>query len=167
MSGTDPREPWWLRPGGAPLRGLPPAQTPPQQAPQRLPLIRAAAPQALPQRSKGRNNWTRLRVIIAGTIVIVVMEALALVVGLWIVGHFNARVLDVRKAEAGVKGILTDPIYGYGAIDVDSVSCNKGQDPKIKAGEGFTCQVIVNGASRQVSVVFRDNAGTYEVDGPR
>ena len=63
--------------------------------------------------------------------------------------------------------ILSDPINGYGANDVTSVTCNDGRDPAVEHGKGFTCQVTINGARRQVQVVFRDDAGTYEVDGPR
>jgi hypothetical protein len=37
----------------------------------------------------------------------------------------------------------------------------------VEAGEGFSCQVVIDGAVRDVQVVFRDDAGTYEVDGPR
>jgi hypothetical protein len=89
------------------------------------------------------------------------------VVALWFFGNIGSTVLDVRQAEAGVQQILSDPINGYGANDVTSVTCNEGSDPVVEKGKGFACQVTVNGARRQVQVVFRDDAGTYEVDGPR
>lgn len=107
--------------------------------------------------------------MIAGAIVaVVVIGGLALVGGLWFSGFFGSgTVLDVGHAEAGVKQILGDPINGYGANDVSAVKCNDGKDPKVEQGKGFTCDVTINGAKRKVQVVFRDDAGTYEVDGPR
>jgi hypothetical protein len=101
-------------------------------------------------------------------VAIILVEAVVLFVALWAFGFFEGgNVLDVRQAEAGVQQILSDPINGYGANDVESVTCNSGTDPTIEQGKGFTCQVTINGARRQVQVVFRDDAGTYEVDGPR
>jgi hypothetical protein len=109
--------------------------------------------------------------MIAGVVVaIVLVGGLALVGGLWFTGYFDGgtgTVLDVKKAETGVQQILSDPINGYGANDVTSVKCNGGKDPQVEAGKGFTCDVQINGVQRQVQVVFRDDAGTYEVDGPR
>jgi hypothetical protein len=100
-------------------------------------------------------------------VAIIVLGAAALTVALWGFGTFDSTVLGVRQAEAGVQQILSDPINGYGANDVESVRCNGGEDPEIEAGKGFTCEVSIDGATRQVQVVFRDDAGTYEVDGPR
>lgn len=107
--------------------------------------------------------------MIAGVIVAsVVVGVLALVGGLWFSGFLGGgTVLDVGKAEAGVTQILSDPINGYGANDVSAVRCNDGKDPTVERGKGFTCDVTINGAKRKVQVVFRDDAGTYEVDGPR
>ncbi|KUI22815.1 hypothetical protein AU193_10390 [Mycobacterium sp. GA-1285] len=83
-------------------------------------------------------------------------------------GYFDGgTVLDVRQAERGVAQILGDPINGYGANKVTTVRCNGGADPEVEPGNSFVCDVTVNGAQRQVQVVFRDDAGTYEVDGPR
>ena len=98
---------------------------------------------------------------------IILVEAVVAVVALWAFGYSRANVLDVRQAEAGVQQILSDPINGYGANDVESVACNDGIDPTIEQGASFMCHVTINGARRQVHVVFRDDAGTYEVDGPR
>ena len=105
------------------------------------------------------------RVIVA----VAVIGGLALVGGLWFSGFFggSGSALDVRQAEAGVKQILSDPINGYGANDVSAVKCNNGENPTIEAGKSFSCDVTINGAKRKVQVVFRDDAGTYEVDGPR
>ena len=80
---------------------------------------------------------------------------------------FKGKVLDVSKAEAGVQRILVDPADGYGATSVTNVVCNNGNDPEIKKGATFTCDVVVDGRKRQVLVVFQDDEGTYEVDRPR
>jgi len=50
---------------------------------------------------------------------------------------------------------------------VSDVVCNDGNDPDIRKGATFTCQVVVEGRKRQVLVVFSDDNGTYEVDRPR
>ena len=79
----------------------------------------------------------------------------------------KGKVLNVSKAEAGVQRILTDPVDGYGATSVSDVECNNGDDPEVKKGGTFTCNVVVDGRKRTVLVVFRDDNGTYEVDRPR
>ena len=106
--------------------------------------------------------------MIAGAAVaIVVIGAVALIGGLWVTGFFGSgTVLDVGQAEAGVSQILSDPINGYGANDVSAVKCNDGKNPKVEVGQGFTCDVTIKGAKRKVQVVFRDDVGTFEVDGP-
>jgi hypothetical protein len=100
-------------------------------------------------------------------LVIVVLAAVALGGALLFFGSSRGTVLDVRQAEAGVRQILSDPINGYGANDITAVRCNGGKDPAVEKGKGFTCQVTINGVRRQVQVAFRDDAGNYEVDGPR
>lgn len=79
----------------------------------------------------------------------------------------NGKVLDVSKAEAGVQRVLLDREVGYSATNVSDVECNNGNDPKIKKGATFTCDVVVDGRERQVLVMFSDDNGTYEVDRPR
>ncbi len=139
-----PQQPGWHQP---------PAQQPYWQQPSAQP--------APPKPARGP--------MIAGAIVaIVVIGGLALLGGLWFSGSLGSgTVLDVARAEAGVKQILSDPINGYGANEVSAVRCNGGKNPKVEKGEGFTCDVTINGAKRKVQVVFRDDAGTFEVDGPR
>jgi hypothetical protein len=107
--------------------------------------------------------------MIAGVVVaIVVIGGAALIGGLWVTGVIGGgTVLDVDKAEAGVTQILSDPINGYGANDVSAIKCNDGDNPKVEVGKGFSCDVTINGAKRKVQVVFRDDLGTFEVDGPR
>jgi Domain of unknown function (DUF4333) len=160
-----PGHPWWIRPGGAPWQGRPASPPPPKPPVTPLPTRRHAAP---PSPESARTKRSRHRSLIWAGFAIVAFEVVVLVAALWFFGHFDGdEVLDVREAEAGVRRILRDPIYGYGANNVTSVTCNNGRNPVIEQGRGFTCQVYVDGARRQVEVVFRDNAGTYEVDGPR
>lgn len=75
--------------------------------------------------------------------------------------------LDVAQAQVGVRQVLTDPINGYGQQNVGAVTCNQGRNPTVRRGESFTCQVSVDGVSRQVTAVFADDSGTYSVDRPR
>ena len=99
-----------------------------------------------------------------------VIGAFVLIAGLAAAGVFDiggTTELDVQQAEIGVQQVLTDPINGYGRTDLGTVVCNNGQNPVVKKGDGFTCVVAVAGDQRQVSVVFTDDAGTYEVDRPR
>jgi hypothetical protein len=105
-----------------------------------------------------------------GTIV-GVLAALALVLvlilGFWKPGFFVTTKLDVNKAQQGVQQILTDEANGYGAKNVEDVKCNNGQNPTVKKGDTFTCEVSIDGTKRQVTVTFQDDKGTYEVGRPK
>ncbi|OKH83472.1 hypothetical protein EB73_05485 [Mycobacterium sp. SWH-M3] len=79
----------------------------------------------------------------------------------------SGKELDVKQAEAGVQEILSDPINGYGSNDVTAVTCNDGKNPEVETNKSFTCQVEINGTTRNVNVEFTDDEGTYAVDGPR
>jgi hypothetical protein len=164
-----PGQPWWVRPGGAPLQGQPPSFTSPPRQPVAPPPPSQQAPPTRPPASPPtvQPKRSRRRTLVWAGLAIVAFEVVVLVVALWFFGYIGGMVLDVRQAEAGVQQILSDPINGYGANEVTSVTCNDGRDPMVEQGEGFTCQVTINGARRQVQVVFRDDAGTYEIDGPR
>lgn len=110
----------------------------------------------------------RLPMIAGAVVAVLVIGVAALLGGLWVSGFLGGgTVLDVAQAEAGVTQILSDPINGYGANDVTAVECNGGKDPEVEVGNGFSCDVTINGAKRKVQVVFKDDLGTYEVDGPR
>jgi hypothetical protein len=148
-------QPWWARPGGAPIPGGPPQYPPPPWQPV-APHYPAQAP---PPPKKSRAALWVAAFLLVG--------AIAAVAVLLASGVFDKNVLDVGRAEAGVRQILTDPINGYGANDVTSVKCNNGKNPTVKKGGSFTCQVTLNGVDRKVNVVFRDDAGNYDVDGPR
>lgn len=92
-----------------------------------------------------------------------------MVVGASRLGVFDAEVieLDVDQAQAGVAQVLTDPINGYGRDSVTNVRCNNGRNPLVRKGDSFTCQVTVDGADRQITAVFSDDTGIYQVDRPR
>lgn len=163
------QQPWWARAGGAPHRGQPSIPGAPRQQPiwSHTQPPRQRPPTPSPDIA-GRPKQSKRRFFIWVGIAIVAFEGAVLVVALAFFGYFGqSSVLDVRQAEAGVRQILTDPINGYGANTVTLVLCNNGRDPKVEPGKGFTCRVTVNGVQREVHVVFRDGAGTYEVDGPR
>jgi hypothetical protein len=82
-------------------------------------------------------------------------------------GLTGGTVLDVTKVQTGVLQTLSDPASGYGANTVTDVSCNSGHNPSADKGATFTCDVVVNGTQRHVTVVVSDDHGTYEIDGPR
>jgi hypothetical protein len=108
--------------------------------------------------------------LVIGTVIGVfaaILVAGILVVGFWQPGFFVTTKLDVNKAQAGVQQILTDDINGYGARNVKDVKCNNGQNPTVKRGGTFACDVSIDGAKRQVTVTFQDNKGTYEVGRPK
>lgn len=105
--------------------------------------------------------------LIAVGVIAISAGAIGMMVGLSRFDVLKGKVLNVSKAESGVQRILVDPADGYGATNVTNVVCNNGNDPEIKKGATFTCDVVVDGRKRQVLVVFQDNEGTYEVDRPR
>jgi hypothetical protein len=92
---------------------------------------------------------------------------LLLVLGFWKPGFFVTTKLDVNKAQQGVQQILTDDSNGYGAKNVKDVKCNNGQNPTVKKGDTFNCEVSIDGTKRQVTVTFQDDKGTYEVGRPK
>jgi Domain of unknown function (DUF4333) len=103
---------------------------------------------------------------VAGVFAAIVV-AVVLVLGFWAPGFFVTTQLDVNKAQAGVAQILSDNTNGYGAKNVKDVKCNNGQNPTVKKGSSFDCDVSIDGTKRQVTVTFQDNKGTYEVGRPK
>lgn len=100
--------------------------------------------------------------VLAAIVVVVV-----LILGFWKPGFFVTTKLDINKAQQGVQQILTDETNGYGAKNVKDVKCNNGQNPTVKKGDTFNCEVSIDGTKRQVTVTFQDNNGTYEVGRPK
>ena len=117
-------------------------------------------PPASPKRSKAMVGSV-LGVLAA------VAVAVILVLGFWAPGFFVTTKLDVSKANAGVQQILTDSTKGYGAKNVKDVKCNNGQNPTVKKGASFDCDVSIDGTKRSVTATFQDNKGTYEVGRPK
>ncbi len=105
--------------------------------------------------------------MIAVAVIAIAAAVAGLMVGLSGLDVLKGKVLDVSKAEAGVRRILVDPVDGYSAASVTDIVCNNGDDPEIRKGATFTCTVVVDGRKRQVLVAFSDDNGTYEVDRPR
>jgi Domain of unknown function (DUF4333) len=97
----------------------------------------------------------------------VIIVAVAAVLLFWKPGFLVTTKLDVNKAQAGVQQILTDQTNGYGVKTADNIKCNNGQNPTVKKGDTFTCDVSVDGQHKQVTVTFQDNNGTYEVGRPK
>src|ERR1700722_6452510 len=93
--------------------------------------------------------------------------AVILVLGFWAPGFFVTPKLVVSKANAGVQQILSDSTNGYGAKNVKDVKCNNGQNPPVKKGASFDCDVSIDGTKRSVTATFQDNKGTYEVGRPK
>jgi len=171
MDRVPAEEPWWKN---ANKRVPPPPRMPAPPAPA------TPAPSQVPRRdrppSPTRNRHAtaappRKRgqlALLIGVGVLAIAAAVGVVmVALSEFDMLKDKVLNVSKAEAGVQRILLDPDDGYGATNVSDVVCNEGNDPEIRKGASFTCQVSVAGRKRQVLVVFSDDNGTYEVDRPR
>ncbi|WP_454791246.1 DUF4333 domain-containing protein [Mycolicibacterium lutetiense] len=187
MSG--PEQPWWARPGGAPLPGgtPPPGAPPPRPAwtppPTRHPSppqppqhhVRPAPPQYQPRPApqppspspSPRPKPTDRRLLIGATIAVVSVAVIGTGLWAWSRADTNSTRLDVHQAESGVAQILSDPINGYGANRIVAVACNNGENPVVRAGSTFTCAVEINDTLRRVIVEFTDDNGTYAVDGPR
>ena len=124
----------------------------------------AAPPASTVDQPKKPNRWPLIIALLVGVLLALVVVVVAVLI---LAGTANRKELNVAKAEAGVQQILTDPTLGYGVENVTDVKCNQGDNPTVKKGETFNCDVNVNGAKHRVAVLFIDDNGTYEVDRPR
>jgi hypothetical protein len=145
-------------PGQYPPPGQP-GQYPPPGQPGQYPYVPPGAEGAA--KASSRTIGTILGVLAALALLTV------LVLGFWKPGFFVTTKLDVNKAQQGVQQILTDEAGGYGAKNVKDVKCNNGQNPTVKKGDTFNCEVSIDGTKRQVTVTFQDDKGTYEVGRPK
>ncbi|MGE5694622.1 MAG: DUF4333 domain-containing protein [Candidatus Sericytochromatia bacterium] len=167
---TRPAEtPWWqkVRRHQPPAPDYPaqPYQAPP--APQPYPQYVQRPPMPPPSAAQPRkppNGWPLIIALLVGVLLALVVVVVAVLV---LAGTANRKELNVAKAEAGVRQILFDSTLGYGVGGVTEVKCNGGDNPVVKKGETFSCDVTVDGAKRRVAVLFIDDNGTYEVDRPR
>jgi len=119
-----------------------------------------------PDAAKGSRSSLAILGGIIGVLAAIII-AVVLVMGFWKPGFFVTTKLDVNKAQQGVQQILTDQTNGYGVTKADNIKCNNGQNPTVKKGDTFTCDVSVDGQHKQVTVTFQDNSGTYEVGRPK
>ena len=147
-------------PPGAPQYGQYPGQYPQPGQPGQYPQY--------PQPGAAEASKKSMRTIggILGALAALAV-AVVLILGFWTPGFFVTTKLDVNKAQQGVQQILTDEANGYGAKNVQDVKCNNGQNPTVKKGDTFTCEVSIDGTKRQVTVTFQDDKGTYEVGRPK
>lgn len=119
-----------------------------------------------PEAAKASRSSMAILGSIIGVLVAIIV-AVVLVMGFWKPGFFVTTKLDVNKAQQGVQQILTDQTNGYGVKKADNIKCNNGENPTVKKGDTFTCDVSVDGQHKQVTVTFQDNDGTYEVGRPK
>jgi hypothetical protein len=189
-----PETPWYLRrqtsddeTGIARQLPIPPRPAPPTPPPTYHPAPQPEMPWYLqrpdrppspaPDRLKPTANTKSTEAADRSSLVPWLLGAaggLALLVGVAVLvinipklGTTGGTVLDVTRVQVGVQQTLSDPASGYGANKVTDVSCNNGRNPSVAKGTTFTCDAIVNGAQRHVTVIVSDDNGTYEIDGPR
>jgi hypothetical protein len=135
--------------------------------PQYQQLYQQPSAYGAPALEPSRGSKKRLPLIGGIGVLVVVVVAAILILGFWKPGYFRTTELNVNSVQTGVQRVLTDATTGYGARDVKDVKCNGGQNPVVKQGATFSCDVTVNGMKRQVSVKFRDDKGSYEVSRPQ
>ncbi|MDM3973085.1 DUF4333 domain-containing protein [Mycobacterium marseillense] len=119
-----------------------------------------------PYEQPGKKRSVGLIAGVGGGIALLLVVVI-LVLGFWQPGFFVTTKLDVSKAQSGVQQVLSDETNGYGAKNVKDVKCNHGQNPTVKKGATFDCDVSIDGAPKHVTVTFQDNKGTYEVGRPQ
>lgn len=170
-----------VRPLASPRRPVVPPQARPEPPEAPRPLSanahRAAMPPIRPADQTHASSTTRpkpqsqsqsqqRRKLIGIGAGVLAVEAVALVIGVSILGAAKTTELDVNQAEQGVVQILTDAVSGYGVTNISDVRCNNGVNPPVKKDSTFKCEATVDGRQRQVTVVFVDDNGTYEVGSP-
>jgi len=92
--------------------------------------------------------------------------ALLAVGGLVWPGWFVAKRLDLGEAERAITALLADPANSFGT-SVTDVRCNGGHAPAVRRGTTFSCQVLVDGNTKQVRATFTDDAGDFQVSAPQ
>ena len=95
-----------------------------------------------------------------------IVGAVAVLMVSGVVKHDTKKVA-VAGVQAEVQQVLVDRITGYSSDDIKDVKCNNGQDPTVKKGGSFACDVTVRGKQHQLTVTFQDDSGTYEVGLPQ
>ncbi|MDX1879773.1 DUF4333 domain-containing protein [Mycolicibacterium sp. 141076] len=137
----------------------------PQSAPVGPPVGPAQrGPASSTARLKHQSNGRRKLIGIGAAVLAV--EAVALLVGISMLRTSKTIELDINQAQRGVEQVLTDTVSGYGVTNISNVRCNGGVNPPVKKDGTFKCEATVDGRQRQITVVFVDDGGTYEVGGP-
>ncbi|MCP9276048.1 DUF4333 domain-containing protein [Mycolicibacterium arenosum] len=113
-----------------------------------------------------KKKSTGLLLGIGGGVLALIVIVLAVLAFVW-PGFAVSTELDVNAANTGVQQILSDEENGYGAKNVENVTCNGGKNPPVEKGGTFTCDVDIDGTKREVTVTFQNDDGTYEVGRPR
>jgi Domain of unknown function (DUF4333) len=105
-------------------------------------------------------------IIGAAVAAVVIVGAVAMLMMSGGLKHDTKKVA-VAGVQTEVQQILVDRVTGYNANDIKDVKCNNGQDPTVKKGDSFSCDVNVRGKQHQLTVTFQDDNGTYEVGLPQ
>jgi hypothetical protein len=150
---TPQQAPSWAPPQGAGQYAQPP---PGQWAPPGPPAPAVSA--------KGGGSGATVLLTVAAVIVVIVGVGVALKVS----GVLNREIkkLAVAEVQTEVQKVLVDRVTGYTSSDITNVACNNGQDPTVKQGGSFTCDVSDRGKQHRLTVRFTDGGGTYEVGLP-
>ncbi|WP_264961083.1 DUF4333 domain-containing protein, partial [Mycobacterium kiyosense] len=127
------------------------------------PLGAPPAPPALPK--KPRSSRTPL--LVGAAIVAVLIVGVVAVLLLSGVVNGDTKKVAVSGVQTEVQQILLDRTSGYSSDDIKDVKCNNGQDPIVKKGQSFSCDVTVRGKPHQLKVTFDDDNGTYTVGLPQ
>jgi hypothetical protein len=86
--------------------------------------------------------------------------AVILLLGFVTPGLFTTTIFDQNAVQQGVQRILSDE-YGQNA---QSVRCPAEQE--VRPGATFTCQAMIDGEQRDVTITVKTDAGEYEVARP-
>ncbi|HEY2766189.1 MAG TPA: DUF4333 domain-containing protein [Pseudonocardiaceae bacterium] len=89
-----------------------------------------------------------------------VVVVMIVVLGFIAPGFFTTTIFDQNAVQDGVQRILSDE-YGQQA---QSVTCPA--DQEVRPGSTFTCQAVIDGARRNITITVKTDAGEYEVARP-
>lgn len=151
---TPQQPPSWAPPQAAGQYSQPPPGqwTPPSPQPPAVP-------------AKAGGSGKKVLLTVAAVVAVIVGAGVVLKVS----GVFNreTKKLAVAEVQTEVQKVLVDRVTGYTSSDITNVACNNGQDPTVKQGGSFTCNVTDRGKQHRLTVKFLDGSGTYEVGLPQ
>ncbi|QLL09069.1 DUF4333 domain-containing protein [Mycobacterium vicinigordonae] len=165
--------PWYKQPVVRPA----PPQSPPRppspypgqygSPPQYPPPGPGGPPPATPTLPQKPRSSNRTPLLVGAAIVAVVIAGVIAVLLLAGVVNGDTKKIAVSGVQTEVEQILLDRTSGYYSDDIKNVRCNNGQDPTVKKGQKFSCDVTVRGKPHQLTVTFDDDNGTYTVGLPQ